>query len=216
MFDFNKNKFDENTEFRQIFNKYNFLAKTPLFIAVYLVVAIFGAGIAFFSWDFGKTVGWNAFIIFLLIVNMAIIIACICGIANIQQAPKYATQKELDSFIYRGEHGSLDATRWLQRSLIQPIESSQYIESTATRNSKLNNALRIFAFVVVFKDKAYAFVRVSEKISSRRYKEEIQEAIDDIAEDLDLSATRIKKMRLTVKLSLGYSRKDTYYVSKLN
>lgn len=202
---------NSSKEYTDIFKHYHFLAKAPIAISLYLIAIGIFMLLMLFGVDFGFSVAWNGLSIFLVIFNLVAIGACLVGIAYLRETPKRSNAPLKNEFNYKA---SLQASRWLQNSLVQPINENSAL--IAGRVMKIQNILRLLSFVAVFNQHAYVFIRIPAKIGMRRDSNEIQDAINEVAEELGFTATKMVKIYLRANEPLGFTRQNAYYASKLH
>lgn len=179
---------------RKLYDQFDFLALEPLKINVALfvdLVLIFLSIIELDAYFNGILTGFFAVC---LILNVACVIASVVYIANLPDRPNSLYDIK---FSYRR---SLNSTRELQKLLVQNVDSSNFV--TARKQSQINNNLiRYRSFVIVFERYSYIFIRIPQKIDSRRD----QAIFDDIAKEISLSLRmrRTTFQDLVVERSFG-------------
>lgn len=161
---------------RQLYDQFNFLAHQPLKINTALFVDLVLIFLSIIELDARANGILTGFFGFCLILNVACVIASVVYIANLQDKP---TSLYDIKFNYRR---SLNSTRELQKLLVQNVDASNF--ATAHKQSQTNNNLvRYGSFALSFERYGYIFIRVPQKIDSRRDRE----VYDMIAEDISIS-----------------------------
>ena len=184
----------EKDGLRKLYDQFSFIAEEPLKINTALYMDVVLAVISLFELDCVLNSILKEFFIFLLIINVAFIIGSFCYIANLQDKPNSLYDYK---FEYRR---SLNSTREIQKLLAQNVDSSNFV--TARKQSQINNNLiRYRSFVIVFERYSYIFIRIPQKIDSRRD----QAIFDDIAKEISLSLRmrRTTFQDLVVERSFG-------------
>lgn len=179
---------------RKLYDQFDFLALEPLKINVALFIDIVIAFLSLIELDAIVNGILKEFFTFCFIINGALIVASLIYIANLQDKPDSLYDIK---FQYKR---SLNSTRELQRLLIQNVDSSNFV--TARKQSQINNNLiRYRSFVIVFERYSYIFIRIPQKIDSRRD----QAIFDDIAKEISLSLRmrRTTFQDLVVERSFG-------------
>lgn len=187
----------ENQGLRKLYDQFSFIAEEPLKINTALYMDVVLAVISLFELDCVLNSILKEFFIFLLIINVAFIIGSFCYIANLQDKPNSLYDYK---FEYRR---SLNSTREIQKLLAQNVDSSNFV--TARKQSQINNNLiRYRSFVIVFEQYSYIFIRIPQKIDSRRD----QAIFDDIAKEISLSLRmrRTTFQDLVVERSFGFGQ----------
>lgn len=187
----------EKDGLRKLYDQFSFIAEEPLKINTALYMDVVLAVISLFELDCVLNSILKEFFIFLLIINVAFIIGSFCYIANLQDKPNSLYDYK---FEYRR---SLNSTREIQKLLAQNVDSSNFV--TARKQSQINNNLiRYRSFVIVFEQYSYIFIRIPQKIDSRRD----QAIFDDIAKEISLSLRmrRTTFQDLVVERSFGFGQ----------
>lgn len=187
----------EKQGMRKLYNQFKFIAEEPLKINAALYMDVVLVVISLFELDCILNSILKEFFIFLLIINVAFIIGSFCYIANLQDKPNSLYDYK---FEYRR---SLNSTREIQKLLAQNVDSSNFV--TARKQSQINNNLiRYRSFVIVFEQYSYIFIRIPQKIDSRRD----QAIFDDIAKEISLSLRmrRTTFQDLVVERSFGFGQ----------
>lgn len=193
-----------------IFENYNFLAHEPFKISVSLAVIAFAFVLMLFGLDIYKHVS-TSLGGFLIAINLVIAVVMVVYIAYMQDAAKKQNLKLVKGFNYRL---SLQMSRFLQKELISPVDSSDYNYSAQSQIQKYNNRLRLLSFVAVFEREAY-FIRLPKNIASRRDIEDLKEIANDIALDLDMRTSSFQPYINNQNLGLGYVSRGKYEVMRL-
>lgn len=166
----------EKDGLRKLYDQFDFLALEPLKINVALFVDLVLIVISLIELDAYFNGILTGFFAVCLILNVACVIASVVYIANLQDKP---TSLYDIKFNYRR---SLNSTRELQKLLVQNVDVSNF--ATAHKQSQINNNLvRYGSFALSFERYGYIFIRVPQKIDSRRDRE----VYDMIAEDISIS-----------------------------
>lgn len=187
----------EKDGLRKLYDQFSFIAEEPLKINTALYMDVVLAVISLFELDCVLNSILKEFFIFLLIINVAFIIGSFCYIANLQDKPNSLYDYK---FEYRR---SLNSTREIQKLLAQNVDSSNFV--TARKQFQINNNLiRYRSFVIVFEQYSYIFIRIPQKIDSRRD----QAIFDDIAKEISLSLRmrRTTFQDLVVERSFGFGQ----------
>lgn len=201
-----------NQDLKNLFFKYQFLAYLPAKIdtalGIALVAMVFVAG----GLDFACNVSWNFLSVLFIIFNLCIAVGSILSLGLMRQDPVTYSEKELRCYDFKK---SLKATRYAQRELRQNVDSSTYMKSAEYQSGVANNVLRFRAFVVVFSDEAYIFIRATRNIDSRRNIKDLEEVASDLASVLNLRKSSFQKLLIEKSEPLGHSRLAPYYVQRL-
>lgn len=161
---------------RKLYDQFSFLAREPLKINTALFVDLVLIFLSIIELDARANGILTGFFGFCLILNVACVIGSVVYIANLQDKP---TSLYDIKFNYRR---SLNSTRELQKLLVQNVDASNF--ATAHKQSQINNNLvRYGSFALSFERYGYIFIRVPQKIDSRRDRE----VYDMIAEDISIS-----------------------------
>ena len=161
---------------RKLYDQFSFLAREPLKINTALFVDLVLIFLSIIELDARANGILTGFFGFCLILNVACVIGSVVYIANLQDKP---TSLYDIKFNYRR---SLNSTRELQKLLVQNVDASNF--ATAHKQSQINNNLvRYGSFALSFERYGYIFIRVPQKIHSRRDRE----VYDMIAEDISIS-----------------------------
>lgn len=187
----------EKQGMRKLYNQFKFIAVQPLKINITLFIDAVLIMISLFEFDFVANNVLKDFFTFWLIVNIIFVIGSFLYIANLQDKPN-------SLYDYKFEYKrSLNSTRELQKLLVQNVDSSNFV--TARKQSQINNNLiRYRSFVIVFERYSYIFIRIPQKIDSRRD----QAIFDDIAKEISLSLRmrRTTFQDLVVERSFGFGQ----------
>lgn len=166
----------EKDGLRKLYDQFSFIAEEPLKINTALYMDVVLAVISLFELDCVLNSILKEFFIFLLIINVAFIIGSFCYIANLQDKPNSLYDYK---FEYRR---SLNSTREIQKLLTQNVDASNFV--TSRKQMQINNNLvRYESFVLSFQRYGYIFLRLPQKIDSRRDRE----VFDNIAEEISIS-----------------------------
>lgn len=187
----------EKQGIRKLYNQFKFIAVQPLKINITLFIDVVLVVISLFEFDCVANNVLKDFFTFWLIVNIIFVIGSFLYIANLQDKPN-------SLYDYKFEYKrSLNSTRELQKLLVQNVDSSNFV--TARKQSQINNNLiRYRSFVIVFERYSYIFIRIPQKIDSRRD----QAIFDDIAKEISLSLRmrRTTFQDLVVERSFGFGQ----------
>lgn len=182
---------------KKLFNQFKFIAKQPLKINAALFVDLVLVFISFFELDAVVNGVLKDFFIFCLVINVGLVIGSFLYIANLPEKPSSLYDIK---FEYRR---SLNSTREIQKLLMQNVDSSNF--PTARKQGQINNNLvRYGSFVICFERYAYIFVRLPQKVDSRRG----QEIFDEIANEVSLSLgmRRTNFQHLIMEESFGFGQ----------
>lgn len=193
---------------RQLYDQFNFLAHQPLRINTALfvdLVLIFLSIIELDAYFNGILTGFFAVC---LILNVACVIASVVYIANLQDKP---TSLYDIKFNYRR---SLNSTRELQKLLVQNVDSSGF--PTARKQSQINNNLvRYGSFVISFERYGYIYIRMPQKVDSRRERAVFDEIADDISLSLGMRKTAFQSLVIEESFGFGQIKLKRYLVMRI-
>lgn len=201
-----------SNDFKDIFERYQFLAQLPAKIDTALGVC-FGSILFFLAGlDFACNVSWNLFSGTFIVFNFCLAVGSIISIGFMKQTPVTYSEKELREFDFKK---SLTMTRYCQRELRQNIDTSTYMQSAKHQSGVQNNILRFLSFVVVLDGEAYIYIRCTRNIDSRRNIKDLEEVASDLASVLNLRKSSFQKLLIEKSEPLGHSRLAPYYVQRL-
>ena len=201
-----------NRNFKNIYEKYKYLATTPVRIDTALVVIIFNLFFVIAGIDFCLNVTTNLLSISFVLINIAVAIGSVIYIANLRELPEFTNPREREDFDFRK---SLKMTRLLQKEVVEIIESPEDNFHALNLRGKENNSLRLLSFVVVFRRNAYLFIRQSNKVVNRSDHDALLAVANDIADNLGLSISVLLPLNISTSIGLGHYHFQHYEVMQL-
>ena len=201
-----------NRNFKNIYEKYKYLATTPAKIDTALVVIVFNLFFVLAGIDFCLNVAISLLSVGFVIINIAVAIGSVIYIANLRELPEFTNLGEREDFDFRM---SLKMTRLLQKEVVESIESSKDNFHATNFRTKVNNSLRLLSFVVVFRRNAYLFIRQSNKVVNRSDHDALLAVANDIADNLGLSISVLLPLNISTSIGLGHYHFQHYEVMQL-
>ena len=195
-----------NRKYKDVYDGYKFLATTPTKIDTALIVALFSLIFVIFGIDFCRHVFANLLSIGFIIINVITFLSCFIYIANLKEVPDSTDFMESQEFNYRK---SLKMTRLIQQELAESFDGM------IGQRQKENNSLRLLSFVVVFRRKAYLFIRQSKKVENRTDYDFLMMVANDIADNLNLSVSSFQPLTIRNNIGLGHYYFQTFQVMQL-
>lgn len=193
---------------RKLYDQYAFIATQPLKINIALFVDLVVILLSVIEVDARVSGILTGFFSFCLVANVVIVIASVIYIANLPDKPNSLYDYK---FEYRR---SLNSTRELQKLLIQNVDASNFV--TARKQSQINNNLvRYGSFVISFDRYAYIYIRLPQKVDSRRDREIYDMIADDISRSLNLRKTTYQHLVIEQSFGLGQIKLQHYLVMRL-
>ena len=201
-----------NRNFKNIYEKYKYLATTPAKIDTALVVIVFNLVFVLAGIDFCLNVAISLLSVGFVIINIAVAIGSVIYIANLRELPEFTNPGEREDFDFRM---SLKMTRLLQKEVVESIESPEDNFHATNFRTKENNSLRLLSFVVVFRRNAYLFIRQSNKVVNRSDHDALLAVANDIADNLGLSISSLIPLNVSTSIGLGHYRFQHFEVMQL-
>lgn len=201
-----------NRNFKNIYEKYKYLATTPAKIDTALVVIVFNLVFVLAGIDFCLNVAISLLSVGFVIINIAVAIGSVIYIANLRELPEFTNPGEREDFDFRM---SLKMTRLLQKEVVESIESPEDNFHATNFRTKENNSLRLLSFVVVFRRNAYLFIRQSNKVVNRSEHDALLAVANDIADNLGLSISSLIPLNVSTSIGLGHYRFQHFEVMQL-
>lgn len=201
-----------NRNFKNIYEKYKYLATTPAKIDTALVVIVFNLFFVLAGIDFCLNVAISLLSVGFVIINIAVAIGSVIYIANLRELPEFTNLGEREDFDFRM---SLKMTRLLQKEVVESIESPEDNFHATNFRTKENNSLRLLSFVVVFRRNAYLFIRQSNKVVNRSDHDALLAVANDIADNLGLSISVLLPLNISTSIGLGHYHFQHYEVMQL-
>lgn len=201
-----------NRNFKNIYEKYKYLATTPAKIDTALVVIVFNLFFVLAGIDFCLNVAISLLSVGFVIINIAVAIGSVIYIANLRELPEFTNPGEREDFDFRM---SLKMTRLLQKEVVESIESPEDNFYATNFRTKENNSLRLLSFVVVFRRNAYLFIRQSNKVVNRSDHDALLAVANDIADNLGLSISVLLPLNISTSIGLGHYHFQHYEVMQL-
>ena len=201
-----------NRNFKNIYEKYKYLATTPAKIDTALVVIVFNLFFVLAGIDFCLNVAISLLSVGFVIINIAVAIGSVIYIANLRELPEFTNPGEREDFDFRM---SLKMTRLLQKEVVESIESPEDNFHATNFRTKENNSLRLLSFVVVFRRNAYLFIRQSNKVVNRSDNDALLAVANDIADNLGLSISVLLPLNISTSIGLGHYHFQHYEVMQL-
>lgn len=201
-----------NRNFKNIYEKYKYLATTPAKIDTALVVIVFNLFFVLAGIDFCLNVAISLLSVGFVIINIAVAIGSVIYIANLRELPEFTNPGEREDFDFRM---SLKMTRLLQKEVVESIESPEDNFHATNFRTKENNSLRLLSFVVVFRRNAYLFIRQSNKVVNRSDHDALLAVANDIADNLGLSISSLIPLNVSTSIGLGHYRFQHFEVMQL-
>ncbi len=201
-----------NRNFKNIYEKYKYLATTPAKIDTALVVIVFNLFFVLAGIDFCLNVAISLLSVGFVIINIAVAIGSVIYIANLRELPEFTNPGEREDFDFRM---SLKMTRLLQKEVVESIESPEDNFHATNFRTKENNSLRLLSFVVVFRRNAYLFIRQSNKVVNRSDHDALLAVANDIADNLGLSISVLLPLNISTSIGLGHYHFQHYEVMQL-
>ena len=201
-----------NRNFKNIYEKYKYLATTPAKIDTALVVIVFNLFFVLAGIDFCLNVAISLLSVGFVIINIAVAIGSVIYIANLRELPEFTNPGEREDFDFRM---SLKMTRLLQKEVVESIESPEDNFHATNFRTKENNSLRLLSFVVVFRRNAYLFIRQSNKVVNRSEHDALLAVANDIADNLGLSISSLIPLNVSTSIGLGHYRFQHFEVMQL-
>lgn len=192
----------------KLYDQFRFLASEPLKINIALFIDITLIVISIFELDALENGILKGCFTFLLIFNGVFVIGSIVYIANLQDKP--------DSlYDYKFEYKrSLNSTRELQKLLVQNVDSSSFV--TSRKQSQINNNLiRYKSFVISFQRYGYIFIRIPQKIDSRRDQEIFNDIAKEISISLEMRRTTFQDLVIERSFGLGQIKLEHFLVMRI-
>lgn len=198
----------EKQGLRQLWEQFNFIANEPLKINIALFVDAVLGSISLFEIDAVLNGIFKGFFVFWLIVNFILIVSSVIYIANLQDKPSSLYDVK---FEYRR---SLNSTRELQKILVQNVDSNRFI--TARTQAQFNNNLvRYESFVLSFERYGYIYIRMPQKVDSRRERAVFDEIADDISLSLGMRKTAFQSLVIEESFGFGQIKLKRYLVMRI-
>lgn len=198
----------EKQGLRQLWEQFNFIANEPLKINIALFVDAVLGSISLFEIDAVLNGIFKSFFVFWLIVNFILIVSSVIYIANLQDKPSSLYDVK---FEYRR---SLNSTRELQKILVQNVDSNRFV--TARTQAQFNNNLvRYGSFVLSFERYGYIYIRMPQKVDSRRERAVFDEIADDISLSLGMRKTAFQSLVIEESFGFGQIKLKRYLVMRI-
>ena len=198
----------EKDGLRKLYDQFDFLAPEPLKINVALFVDLVLIVISLIELDARANGILAGFFGFCLCINGVLIVASFIYIANLQDKPDSLYDIK---FQYKR---SLNSTRELQRLLIQNVDSSNFV--TAKKQSQINNNLvRYDSFALSFDRYGYIFIRLTQKVDSRRDREVFDAIAEDISLSLGMRRTTFQHLIIERSWGMGQIKLQHYLVMRI-
>lgn len=198
----------EKQGLRQLWEQFNFIANEPLKINIALFVDAVLGSISLFEIDAVLNGIFKSFFVFWLIVNFILIVSSVIYIANLQDKPSSLYDVK---FEYRR---SLNSTRELQKILVQNVDSNRFV--TARTQAQFNNNLvRYASFVLSFERYGYIYIRMPQKVDSRRERAVFDEIADDISLSLGMRKTAFQSLVIEESFGFGQIKLKRYLVMRI-
>lgn len=198
----------EKQGLRQLWEQFNFIANEPLKINIALFVDAVLGSISLFEIDAVLNGIFKGFFVFWLIVNFILIVSSVIYIANLQDKPSSLYDVK---FEYRR---SLNSTRELQKILVQNVDSNRFV--TARTQAQFNNNLvRYESFVLSFERYGYIYIRMPQKVDSRRERAVFDEIADDISLSLGMRKTAFQSLVIEESFGFGQIKLKRYLVMRI-
>lgn len=198
----------EKQGLRQLWEQFNFIANEPLKINIALFVDAVLGSISLFEIDAVLNGIFKSFFVFWLIVNFILIVSSVIYIANLQDKPSSLYDVK---FEYRR---SLNSTRELQKILVQNVDSNRFV--TARTQAQFNNNLvRYESFVLSFERYGYIYIRMPQKVDSRRERAVFDEIADDISLSLGMRKTAFQSLVIEESFGFGQIKLKRYLVMRI-
>ena len=199
---------DEKQGLRQLWDQFNFIANEPLKINIALFIDAVLGSISLFEIDAVLNDIFKSFFVFCLIVNFILIVSSVIYIANLQDKPSSLFDVK---FEYRR---SLNSTRELQKILVQNVDSNRFV--TARTQAQFNNNLvRYESFVLSFERYGYIYIRMPQKVDSRRERAVFDEIADDISLSLGMRKTAFQSLVIEESFGFGQIKLKRYLVMRI-
>lgn len=201
-------KMTEKDGLRKLCDQFDFLALEPLKINVALFVDLVLIVISLIELDARANGILAGFFGFCLCINGVLIVASFIYIANLQDKPDSLYDIK---FQYKR---SLNSTRELQRLLIQNVDASGF--PTARKQAQINNNLvRYESFVLSFERYGYIYIRMPQKVDSRRERAVFDEIADDISLSLGMRKTAFQSLVIEESFGFGQIKLKRYLVMRI-
>lgn len=199
---------NEKQGLRQLWDQFNFIANEPLKINIALFIDAVLGSISLFEIDAVLNDIFKSFFVFCLIVNFILIVSSVIYIANLQDKPSSLFDVK---FEYRR---SLNSTRELQKILVQNVDSNRFV--TARTQAQFNNNLvRYDSFVLSFERYGYIYIRMPQKVDSRRERAVFDEIADDISLSLGMRKTAFQSLVIEESFGFGQIKLKRYLVMRI-
>lgn len=199
---------NEKQGLRQLWDQFNFIANEPLKINIALFIDAVLGSISLFEIDAVLNDIFKSFFVFCLIVNFILIVSSVIYIANLQDKPSSLFDVK---FEYRR---SLNSTRELQKILVQNVDSNRFV--TARTQAQFNNNLvRYESFVLSFERYGYIYIRIPQKVDSRRERAVFDEIADDISLSLGMRKTAFQSLVIEESFGFGQIKLKRYLVMRI-
>ena len=199
---------NEKQGLRQLWDQFNFIANEPLKINIALFIDAVLGSISLFEIDAVLNDIFKSFFVFCLIVNFILIVSSVIYIANLQDKPSSLYDVK---FEYRR---SLNSTRELQKILVQNVDSNRFV--TARTQAQFNNNLvRYESFVLSFERYGYIYIRIPQKVDSRRERVVFDEIADDISLSLGMRKTAFQSLVIEESFGFGQIKLKRYLVMRI-
>lgn len=199
---------NEKQGLRQLWDQFNFIANEPLKINIALFIDAVLGSISLFEIDAVLNDIFKSFFVFCLIVNFILIVSSVIYIANLQDKPSSLYDVK---FEYRR---SLNSTRELQKILVQNVDSNRFV--TARTQAQFNNNLvRYESFVLSFERYGYIYIRIPQKVDSRRERAVFDEIADDISLSLGMRKTAFQSLVIEESFGFGQIKLKRYLVMRI-
>lgn len=199
---------NEKQGLRQLWDQFNFIANEPLKINIALFIDAVLGSISLFEIDAVLNDIFKSFFVFCLIVNFILIVSSVIYIANLQDKPSSLYDVK---FEYRR---SLNSTRELQKILVQNVDSNRFV--TARTQAQFNNNLvRYESFVLSFERYGYIYIRMPQKVDSRRERAVFDEIADDISLSLGMRKTAFQSLVIEESFGFGQIKLKRYLVMRI-
>ena len=199
---------NEKQGLRQLWDQFNFIANEPLKINIALFIDAVLGSISLFEIDAVLNDIFKSFFVFCLIVNFILIVSSVIYIANLQDKPSSLFDVK---FEYRR---SLNSTRELQKILVQNVDSNRFV--TARTQAQFNNNLvRYESFVLSFERYGYIYIRMPQKVDSRRDRDVFDDIADDISISLGMRKTAFQSLVIEESFGFGQIKLKRYLVMRI-
>ena len=199
---------NEKQGLRQLWDQFNFIANEPFKINIALFIDAVLGSISLFEIDAVLNDIFKSFFVFCLIVNFILIVSSVIYIANLQDKPSSLFDVKFEYL------RSLNSTRELQKILVQNVDSNRFV--TARTQAQFNNNLvRYESFVLSFERYGYIYIRMPQKVDSRRERAVFDEIADDISLSLGMRKTAFQSLVIEESFGFGQIKLKRYLVMRI-